>query len=296
MTLVSQGEPAPATATRGGAKLVCLLSRRAFPRRIDPDAYPSLLGHADRGLPAACRASGLRMPERAHELRRMGARQPRLCGVPGRGGELPCRRPRRDHAAEHVGLSGHVSRRVARRDDRGQRQSALHAARTAAAARRFRRQRHRDHGEFRPQARGRSSPRPKSATSWWRGSAILCRCSSAGRSISPIPTSGTPCRRGSSKNSRCCRTPANGAPSERYEDAAAAGDGVALLQYTGGTTGVPKGAMLTHRNLIANTLQCCAWIGSDVECRERARAHAAAALSYLLADREPVELRACSAA
>lgn len=37
----------------------------------------------------------------------------------------------------------------------------------------------------------------------------------------------------------------------------------ALLQYTGGTTGVPKGAILTHRNLIANTLQCRAWVGAN---------------------------------
>jgi long-chain acyl-CoA synthetase len=33
-------------------------------------------------------------------------------------------------------------------------------------------------------------------------------------------------------------------------------DDVAVLQYTGGTTGVAKGAMLTHRNLMANMLQC----------------------------------------
>ncbi len=31
---------------------------------------------------------------------------------------------------------------------------------------------------------------------------------------------------------------------------------MAVLQYTGGTTGVAKGAMLTHRNLVANMLQC----------------------------------------
>lgn len=36
-------------------------------------------------------------------------------------------------------------------------------------------------------------------------------------------------------------------------------DDLALLQYTGGTTGVSKGAMLTHGNVIANTLQSQAW-------------------------------------
>ena len=37
-------------------------------------------------------------------------------------------------------------------------------------------------------------------------------------------------------------------------------DELALLQYTGGTTGLAKGAMLTHRNLVANTVQCAAWM------------------------------------
>lgn len=41
----------------------------------------------------------------------------------------------------------------------------------------------------------------------------------------------------------------------------AALDDIAVLQYTGGTTGVAKGAMLTHRNLIANMVQARAVIG-----------------------------------
>lgn len=37
-------------------------------------------------------------------------------------------------------------------------------------------------------------------------------------------------------------------------------DDVATFQYTGGTTGLPKAAMLTHRNLIANAVQIIGWI------------------------------------
>lgn len=40
---------------------------------------------------------------------------------------------------------------------------------------------------------------------------------------------------------------------------------VALLQYTGGTTGVAKGAMLTHRNVLANVEQTGTWISSTFE-------------------------------
>jgi len=42
-------------------------------------------------------------------------------------------------------------------------------------------------------------------------------------------------------------------------------DDVAFLQYTGGTTGVSKGATLLHRNVIANTLQADAWLQPVLE-------------------------------
>lgn len=38
------------------------------------------------------------------------------------------------------------------------------------------------------------------------------------------------------------------------------GDDIAIFQYTGGTTGIPKAAMSTHKALVANTLQCKAWL------------------------------------
>ena len=40
---------------------------------------------------------------------------------------------------------------------------------------------------------------------------------------------------------------------------------IAFLQYTGGTTGLSKGAMLTHRNILANIEQAGAWIGGKLK-------------------------------
>ncbi len=42
-------------------------------------------------------------------------------------------------------------------------------------------------------------------------------------------------------------------------------DDIALLQYTGGTTGIPKGATLSHGNLVANVVQIATWIGRELK-------------------------------
>ncbi|MFN4328404.1 MAG: AMP-binding protein [Limnobacter sp.] len=42
-------------------------------------------------------------------------------------------------------------------------------------------------------------------------------------------------------------------------------DDLAFLQYTGGTTGVSKGAMLTHGNIVANLQQASSWLNQDIE-------------------------------
>ena len=65
-------------------------------------------------------------------------------------------------------------------------------------------------------------------------------------------------------------------------------DDVAFLQYTGGTTGVSKGATLTHHNVLANTEQSVVWFEpslGQVEATSRPCLYLrAAALPHLRAD------------
>ncbi len=51
---------------------------------------------------------------------------------------------------------------------------------------------------------------------------------------------------------------------QSLDDVALTHDDLAFLQYTGGTTGVAKGAMLTHGNMVANVLQVGAWMSPNL--------------------------------
>ncbi len=52
---------------------------------------------------------------------------------------------------------------------------------------------------------------------------------------------------------------------QSFNEASPSNADIAVLQYTGGTTGVAKGAMLTHRNLVANMLQVKALMGANLD-------------------------------
>ena len=90
------------------------------------------------------------------------------------------------------------------------------------------------------------------------------------RSSSCSPTSS------SSTSRRWCRAGASPAPphstrrlragrAQALHDEPLNHDDMAFLQYTGGTTGVAKGAVLTHGNLVANLQQLSAWIARDLQ-------------------------------
>ena len=64
------------------------------------------------------------------------------------------------------------------------------------------------------------------------------------------------------KNAVCFKKALHRGAQHRFQNVPTNHDDIAFLQYTGGTTGVSKGAVLTHKNMVANMLQASAWIDS----------------------------------
>ncbi len=70
---------------------------------------------------------------------------------------------------------------------------------------------------------------------------------------------------------------------ENLQPVVPAPEDIAFLQYTGGTTGISKGAILTHRNLVANVLQAAAWIRPGLRPAEPVVAVTALPLYHIFA-------------
>ena len=71
-----------------------------------------------------------------------------------------------------------------------------------------------------------------------------------------------------------------GCPSTRLPRVQVNPEDPALIQFTGGTTGIPKGAVLTHANVIAATLQCSLWGSSTINLTPPERRNVMAILPY----------------
>ena len=199
------------------------------------------------------------LPRRHHHLR--GLRRP---GRPGGGGSAPARRrPRRQRGpgdAELPAERRRLLRGAPARCHRGRAQPALHRGRAAPTVRRPR-----GHGRDRV-GQGRAGRRA--------GASRARRWSTSSPSTSPPSCpgrSGSPCGCRSRRPGR--PRPAHGpgarhvawsdlltAPPLARPTPAPSVDDLAPIQYTTGTTGVPKGVPLSHRNLVANAAQGRAWV------------------------------------
>jgi len=71
-----------------------------------------------------------------------------------------------------------------------------------------------------------------------------------------------------------------GCPSTRLPRVQVNPEDPALIQFTGGTTGIPKGAVLTHANVITATLQCSLWGSATINLTPPERRNVMAILPY----------------
>ena len=94
-------------------------------------------------------SAGLLEPRHDAKLCRTGAEDTRLRRLPAVAAGACQRRPRRHHDAQPPAIPDRHLRHPARRHDRGQRQSAVHAARAGTSAEGLRRQGHRHRRELR---------------------------------------------------------------------------------------------------------------------------------------------------
>ena len=213
------------------------------------------------------RPGGPGLPRRHHHLRPV--RRPGRAG--GRGAAAARRRPRRQRGARHAELPAErhrLLRGAAPGRHGGRAQPALHRGRAAPAVHRPRGPGGRGVGHGRAgrgaaarrlvaRARRRRRPHRRAAPGQAPRPAAAAREGAGG----PRPAE-HPGARGAGVAGLVTSPPLD--PAHPRPTA----DDVALLLYTSGTTGEPKGVPLRHRNLVANVVQGRAWVPGLVEGEE----------------------------
>ena len=231
------------------------------PADIDPAQYSSLVALLEESFARFASRKAFICMDKAITYREIdeASTRARLPGCRARG--LAKRRARRADDAERAAIPGRNHGGAARRLHRGQRQPALHAARATSTSSR--------------------TPAPK-PSSCWRISQPRCSRCCAHTNVKHVDRrqhGGHARLQGRDRQFRGAAGEEDGAGLFDYrahvafndavacraqlthEEAHMIGpDDVAFLQYTGGTTGVSKGATLLHRNIVANVLQNDAWL------------------------------------
>ena len=272
--------------------LQAISGRRAH--RYRPGRVRLAQGNVRGSLRRLWQSARLHQHGRDPDLRTARRPEPRICRMAAEQIGARARRSGRADDAEPPAISDRAVRGAAGRHGGRQHQPPVHRARARAPAQGFRREGDRHRREFRACPAAGVAAHGSQERAGHRGRRLLGLAARHDREFRAAPRAQANTGLEHAGRHRRFKSALSSGLGLKLEPVALGPEDIAFLQYTGGTTGVAKAAMLTHRNMVANVLQASAWIKPALEPRPHAhRHHRAAALSHLLADRE---LPACSCA
>ncbi len=236
-----------------------------------PPLECALFGRTAGESPARAMPTGSPSPAWANRLtyRDTGNARPRKIAAWLRSTGPAEGRSRRRHDAQHAAEPGRRLRHPARRHDVVVNVNPLYTPRELEhQLRDSRRARRSSCWELRAHGRAGAAPTPPCATS---SSPRSAKCSAPKGLIAESRRprrSRSWCRPGPSRSTRPSGRCWSEGAARRSAPGRSPGNDIAFLQYTGGTTGVAKGAMLTHRNICRQQARSCrVWL--QIRLRQR---------------------------